>query len=236
MLQASCHKLVFSSSCAIYGLPQEVPIRETAPQNPVNPYGASKAMVERMLCDYRRAYGLDSIALRYFNASGADPDGELGELRDPETHLIPRAMMALQGYIPDFAVFGTDYATPDGTAIRDYVHVSDLADAHVLALRRLLRGAQGGAFNLGTGQGYSVKEVLEAIAAETGKNLNVATASRRQGDPPVLVSDATLSQVELGFVPNVSDLKTIVHTAWCWHCKAHPMRADQSQRQEPIPA
>ena len=131
MLRAGCQKLVFSSSCAIYGEPEELPIRETAPQNPVNPYGASKLMVERMLCDYHRAYGLNSIALRYFNASGADPEGELGELRDPETHLIPRAMMAIQGYIPDFAVFGTDYDTPDGTAIRDYIHVSDLADAHV---------------------------------------------------------------------------------------------------------
>ncbi len=228
MLRAGCQKLVFSSSCAIYGEPQELPLRETAPRNPVNPYGASKLMVERMLCDYQRAYGLNSIALRYFNASGADPEGELGELRDPETHLIPRAMMAIQGYIPDFTVFGTDYDTPDGTAIRDYIHVSDLADAHVLALRRLLGGGRGGAFNLGTGQGYSVKEVLDAVAAETGQSLNVVTASRRHGDPPILVADATLSQVELGFAPDLSDLKTIVHSAWGWHRKAHPKRADQT--------
>ena len=136
--------------------------------------------------------------------------------------------MAIQGYIPDFAVFGTDYDTPDGTAIRDYIHVSDLADAHVLALRRLLGGGQGGAFNLGTGQGYSVKEVLDAVAAETGRTLNVVTASRRDGDPPILVADATLSQVELGFAPNWSDLKTIVHSAWGWHRKAHPKTADQT--------
>ena len=145
MLEAGCRKLVFSSSCAIYGEPAEIPIRETTPYNPVNPYGASKAMVERILCDYRAPMRISAIALRYFNASGADPEGELGELRDPETHLIPRAMMAIQGHIHDFAVFGNDYDTPDGTAIRDYIHVSDLADAHVAALRRLLAGGAGGA-------------------------------------------------------------------------------------------
>jgi UDP-arabinose 4-epimerase len=167
---------------------------------------------------------LKSIALRYFNASGADPDGELGELRDPETHLISRAMMAIQGYILDFAVFGTDYDTPDGTAIRDYIHVSDLADAHVLALRRLLDGGPGGPFNLGTGHGYSVREVLDAVAAETGESLNVVTASRRHGDPPMLVADATLARTELGFAPTLSDLKSIVQTAWGWHRRAHPKR------------
>ena len=185
MLDGGCRKLVFSSSCAVYGEPSEMPIRETSPLNPVNPYGASKMMVERILADYGRAYELQSIALRYFNASGADPDGELGELRDLETRLIPRAMMAIQGHISDFAVFGTDYDTPDGTAIRDYIHVSDLADAHVLALRRLIAGGAGGAFNLGTGQGYSVKQVLDAIAAETGRRLPAArrTAARRSTRP-----------------------------------------------------
>ena len=148
--EAGCHKLVFSSSRAIYGEPEEIPIGESTPQIPVNPYGASKAMVERILSDYQRAHEIGAIALRYFNASGADPAGELGELRDPETHLIPRAMMAIQGHIHDFAVFGSDYPTADGTAIRDYIHVSDLADAHVAAVRRLLAGGDGGAFNLGT--------------------------------------------------------------------------------------
>ena len=180
MLEAGCRKVVFSSSCAIYGEPEEIPITEMTPQNPVNPYGASKAMVERMLFDYQRAQEICVIALRYFNASGADPECELGELRDPETHLIPRAMMAIQGHIHDFAVFGNDYPTPDGTAIRDYIHVSDLADAHVTAVRRLLAGEAGGTFNLGTGCGYSVKQVLDAIAAETGESLSTPTAPRRR--------------------------------------------------------
>jgi UDP-glucose 4-epimerase len=147
----------------------------------------------------------------------------LGELHDPETKLIPRAMMAIQGHITDFAVFGTDYDTPNGTPIRDYIHVSDLADAHVLALRRLMAGGQGGVFNLGTGNGYSVKEVLDAIAAETGTRLIPTKAPRRPGDPPMLVADATRASTELGFAPARSDLKTIVKTAWAWHRRAHPI-------------
>jgi UDP-arabinose 4-epimerase len=223
MLEGGCHKIVFSSSCAIYGEPEELPIRETAPKNPLSPYGASKMMVERILSDYSGAHGLSSIALRYFNAAGANPDGELGEFRDPETHLIPRAMMAIQGHIQDFAVFGTDYDTPDGTAIRDYIHVSDLADAHVASLRRLLGGGLGGAFNLGTGRGYSVQEVLDAIVVETGTSLR-AVGARRQGDPAVLVADATRARVELGFTPTVSDLKSIIKSAWAWHSRAHPKK------------
>jgi UDP-glucose-4-epimerase GalE len=222
MLQAGCRTLVFSSTCAIYGEPTEIPIGETTAQNPVNPYGASKAMVEQILRDYQRVHAIHAIALRYFNASGADSDSELGELRDPETHLIPRAMMAIQGHIREFAVFGTDYPTPDGTAIRDYIHVSDLADAHVAAVRRLLAGKTGGAFNLGTGSGYSVKQVLDAIAAETGERLHISHAPRREGDPPVLVANTSLSHAELDFAPRLSDLKTIVKTAWAWHRRAHP--------------
>jgi len=222
LLETNCRNVVFSSTCATYGEPDELPIYETTQQNPVNPYGASKLMVERILSDYARAYPLKSIALRYFNASGADPEGEIGELRDPETHLIPRAMMAIQGHLSDFAVFGTDYETPDGTAIRDYIHVSDLAEAHVSALRRLLSGEEGGAFNLGTGHGYSVKQVLEAISAETGVRLEAMPAARRAGDPPTLVADASLSKLELGFKPSQSDLKNIVKTAWAWHRRAHP--------------
>ena len=199
MTDAGCRKIVFSSTCAIYGEPATVPIREDTPQDPVNPYGASKAMVERILDDYARAYGLGVVALRYFNACGADPDGEIGELRDPETHLIPRAMMAIQGHIADFAVFGTDYATADGTAVRDYVHVSDLADAHVASVRRLLEGGAGESYNLGTGRGYSVKQVLDAIAAETGEELKVRKGPRRPGDPPLLVADATLARRDLRF-------------------------------------
>ena len=180
----------------------------------MNPYGASKAIVERILDHFARAYGMGVVALRYFNACGADPEGEIGELRDPETHLIARAMMAIQGHISDFAVFGTDYATADGTAIRDYVHVSDLADAHVTSVRRLLGGGVGGNFNLGTGRGYSVKRVLEAIAAATGERLPLKEGARRPGDPPVLVADASLAKRELGFAPQLSDLETVVATAW----------------------
>jgi UDP-glucose-4-epimerase GalE len=230
MLEAGCRKIVFSSSCAIYGQPERIPIDESTPQSPVNPYGASKAMVERILGDYEKAHEIKAIALRYFNASGADPDGELGELRDPETHLIPRAMMAIQGYIQEFAVFGTDYPTSDGTAIRDYIHASDLAEAHVAAVRRLLAGGKGGAFNLGTGRGYSVKQVLDAISTETGESLTVSNAPRRQGDPPVLVADASLSHTELGFAPRLSDLKSIVKTAWAWHRQAHPQLATTKER------
>jgi len=224
MLQAGCRKIVFSSSCAVYGEPDEIPIREQTPKNPVNPYGASKLMVERVLSDYGEAYGLDYIALRYFNACGADPEGEIGELRQPETHLIPRAMMALQGHLSDFRMFGDDYATPDGTPIRDYIHVSDLADAHVASVQRLIQGGPSGAFNLGTGQGYSVKQVSKAISAETGERLEVGKGPRRPGDPAILVADAALASAELGFSPRRSDLKTIIATAWAWHRRAHPKR------------
>ncbi len=222
MANADCHKLVFSSTCAVYGEPTEVPIQEKVLPNPVNPYGASKLMVERILSDFALAYPLKSISLRYFNASGADPKGDVGELRDPETHLIPRAMMSIQGHIADFAVFGTDFETPDGTAVRDYVHVTDLASAHVSALQRLLAGGSGGVFNLGTGLGYSVKQVLDAISAETGVRLEAIFASRREGDPPVLVADAGFAKAELGFEPTLSDLTSIIKTAWAWHRRAHP--------------
>jgi UDP-arabinose 4-epimerase len=235
MTEAGCRHLVFSSTCAIYGEPLALPIRETTPPNPVNPYGASKFMVERILNDYALAYPLQAVALRYFNASGADPEGEVGELRDPETHLIPRAMMAIQGHIADFAVFGTDYETPDGTAIRDYIHVSDLADAHVSALQRLLAGGPGGAFNLGTGHGYSVKQVLDAIAAETGVPLKAVAGARRQGDPPTLLADATLAKTQLGFTPNLSSLASIVKTAWAWHRRAHPKRPIHAVTEEAAP-
>lgn len=224
MRMAGCDALVFSSTCAIYGQPAELPIREEMRPEPINPYGASKLMVERILADFRSAYGLRSTALRYFNACGADPDAEVGELRDPETHLIPRALMALQGHIGDFAVFGSDFLTPDGTAIRDYVHVTDLADAHVAALQQLLAGDAGGVFNLGTGRGYSVKQVLQAIERETGERLPNVMGSRRAGDPAELVADPARARRELGFTPSRSDLETIVRTAWAWHRQAHPKR------------
>src|SRR5262245_31035017 len=169
MRSAGCTRLVFSSTGAVYGNADSQALPENYPCAPINPYGASKWMIERVLADYRTAYAFSSFALRYFNASGADPEGGIGEDREIETHLIPRAMMALQGHVADFAVFGDDYATPDGTAIRDYIHVSDLAAAHVLALKLLLQGHGGGVFNLGTGMGFSVRQILAAIAAETGR-------------------------------------------------------------------
>jgi UDP-arabinose 4-epimerase len=224
MRAAGCDAFVFSSTCAIYGQPAQLPIVEDTRPDPINPYGASKLMVERILTDFRPAYGLRSIALRYFNACGADPDSEIGEMRDPETHLIPRAMMALQGHIADFAVFGSDFETPDGTPIRDYVHVADLADAHVAALRHLLSGGPGGVFNLGTGRGHSVREVLDAIEREAGERLPDVTGPRRAGDPAVLVADPARARSELGFDPRLSDLATIVRTAWAWHCRMHPRR------------
>lgn len=226
--RAGCEKLVFSSTCAVYGQPEEVPIRETTRPEPVNPYGRSKRMVEQILADYRAAYDLRFVALRYFNACGADPDGEIGELRDPETHLVPRALMALQGYIDDFMVFGSDFPTPDGTAIRDYIHVADLADAHVAALRLLLDGHEGGTYNLGTGQGYSVKEVLDAVARETGERLPDVKGPRRPGDPAELVADPARARDSLGFTPRHSDLDTVIRTAWAWHRKAHPRRNDSA--------
>jgi UDP-glucose-4-epimerase GalE len=225
MLDTDTATIVFSSSCAIYGEPDQTPISESCPKQPVNPYGASKLMIERVLIDYGRAYGLQFAALRYFNAAGADQDGEVGELRDPETHLIPRAMMSIQGHLDDFEVFGSDYPTPDGTAVRDYIHVADLADAHVAALRRLQDGKASCAYNLGTGRGYSVRQVLEAIARETGEDLRAPVGLRREGDPAELVAEASLGRSELGWRPLRSDLETIVKTAWAWHRRAHPKKA-----------
>jgi UDP-glucose-4-epimerase GalE len=226
MREAGCHRLVFSSTGAVYGNADSKALPENYACAPINPYGASKWMIERILADYRGAYGLGSFALRYFNASGADAAGGIGELRDPETHLIPRAMMALQGHVPDFAVFGDDYDTPDGTAIRDYIHVTDLAAAHVVALQLLMQGHSGGVFNLGTGAGFSVREILAAIAAETGRAVPHVVKPRRSGDPTYLVADPTASRETLKFKPAHSDLATIIRTAWAWHQTAHPLKGE----------
>jgi UDP-glucose 4-epimerase/UDP-arabinose 4-epimerase len=226
MREAGCGNIIFSSTCAVYGEPAAMPIDEATPTLPVNPYGASKLMAERILADFRPAYGIHSICLRYFNASGADPEQELGELRDPETHLIARAMMALQGHIHDFQVFGSDFDTPDGTAIRDYIHVADLAEAHCVALDHLLQRGLTGVFNLGTGTGYSVKQVLDAVQSAAGRTLPAASGPRQPGDPPRLVADPSLAKRMLGFAASRSDLRNIVETAWAWHLKAHPRRND----------
>jgi UDP-glucose-4-epimerase GalE len=230
MRGAGCNRLVFSSTGAVYGNADSKALPESYACEPINPYGASKWMIERILADYRRAYGLGSFALRYFNASGADASGGIGELRDNETHLIPRAMMALQSHISDFAVFGDDYDTPDGTAIRDYIHVTDLAAAHVSALKLLMQGHAGGACNLGTGAGFSVREILAAIAAETGHEVPHVVKPRRSGDPAYLVADVSAARATLQFRPIHSDLTTIVRTAWAWHQKAHPLKADEPVR------
>jgi UDP-glucose-4-epimerase GalE len=224
MLEHGCTRLVFSSTGAVYGDAGRDPIAEGAAGATVNPYGTSKWMIERILGDYRSAYRLNSFCLRYFNACGADPSGTIGEFRDPETHLIPRAMMALQGHVGDFAIFGDDFDTPDGTAIRDYIHVADLAAAHVLALNALLEGAPGSSYNLGTGSGYSVRQVLTVIERETGLGMPLITKARRAGDPPILVADPSAARLDLGFVPTCSDIATIVKSAWAWHRSAHPKR------------
>ncbi len=222
MLGRGCNRLVFSSTGAVYGNAGRDPIKESAAGCTVNPYGASKWMIEQILGDYRSAYGMNSFCLRYFNACGAEPSGSIGEFRDPETHLIPRAMMALQGHVGDFAIFGDDYATPDGTAIRDYIHVVDLAAAHVRALNALLNGSKGGSYNLGTGSGFSVRQVLTAIERETGLKIPLVPKPRRAGDPPILVADPSAADADLGFVPACSDIATIVKSAWAWHQSAHP--------------
>lgn len=209
-------KIIFSSTCATYGEPSVVPITEEEPQSPINPYGASKLMVERMLQDFGVAHGLRSAALRYFNAAGADPGGETGEDHDPETHLIPLVLDAAAGKRARITVFGNDYDTPDGTCIRDYIHVTDLADAHVLALERLHHRGGFSAYNLGNGAGYSVQEVIDTSRAVTGRQVSVDIGSRRPGDPPRLVGDASRARRELGWEARYADLPTIIETAWRW--------------------
>ena len=216
MVAHGVDKLVFSSTCATYGEPEQVPITEDERQRPINPYGKTKLMVEEMLADFEVAHGLLSARLRYFNAAGASPDGEIGEEHDPETHLIPLALAAAAGKGPELTVFGDDYPTPDGTCIRDYIHVGDLADAHVKALNRLIAGEGSRAYNLGTGSGVSVREILDAIARVTGREVPHRFGPRREGDPPVLVSDAGRAGAELGWRPSLSDIDTIIATAWAW--------------------
>jgi len=215
MAQAGVRRLVFSSTAAVYGNPETVPIPEDAPKAPVNPYGQSKAIVEKILGELDRYGGLRSIALRYFNACGAEPDAGLGEAHDPETHLIPLLFRAIATGDP-IQIFGDDYATPDGTCIRDYIHVSDLATAHLAALDHLMAGGPSGAFNVGTGKGQSVKEVLRAVEEVTGKRVPHKVAPRREGDPPELVADATRLRKTLGWEPKHSEIHEIVRDAWAY--------------------
>ncbi|MDP9519592.1 UDP-glucose 4-epimerase GalE [Pseudomonas putida] len=216
MVNAGISHLVFSSSAAVYGNPQYVPIDEAHVKGPINPYGLSKWMVEQILEDFDRAYGLKSVCLRYFNAAGADPDGQLGERHEPETHLIPLILQAASGRRGAVTVFGRDYDTPDGTCIRDYVHVADLASAHALAVDYLLAGGERTAFNLGNGLGFSVQQVIDTARAVTGRHINALDAPRRAGDPPRLVADASKALQVLGWRPEFASLEQIVRHAWQW--------------------
>lgn len=211
---------IFSSTAAIFGEPQYTPIDETHPQEPINPYGRTKRMVEEVLADYDAAYGLKSVCLRYFNAAGADPEGQLGERHEPETHLIPLVLQAASGRRPYISVFGRDYDTPDGTCIRDYVHIADLCEAHWLALQSLMNGGPSQAYNLGNGNGFSVQEVIDTAEAVTGRKIPVVNAPRRDGDPARLVADATLARKQLGWQPKYADLDTIISHAWKWEMRS----------------
>ena len=219
MREQGVDRIIFSSTAAVYGLPEVVPIPETALEQPINPYGETKLFVERIMRDFGRAYGLNWTALRYFNASGADPEGETGEAHDPETHLIPIILEAIQGKRDRLTVYGTDYDTPDGTCIRDYIHVTDLAHAHVAALERLRHGGESCSYNLGNGSGFSVREVINAAQKVTGKIAPVNYGERREGDPSVLIADARRAMQELSWRPQISSLDEIIKTAWLWHSK-----------------
>lgn len=218
---------ILSSTCASYGIPKAVPISEDTEQKPINPYGKSKLMIEEMLKDYDRAYGLKSVFLRYFNAAGADPEGEIGENHSPESHLIPLVIQAALGQLPHISVFGVDFPTPDGSAIRDYIHVMDLAQAHILALEYLLKGGQTNFMNLGTGSGFSVLEIIKNVELYAKRFIRIRIEPRREGDPPILIADNQKAKNILSWQPRYSDLPTIIETAWKWH---------YCQLNEPVPS
>lgn len=217
MLRHGINKFIFSSTCAVYGEPQELPLTESHQRSPVNPYGNTKAMVETMLEDLAAIDQLQFVSLRYFNAAGADADGDIGESHEPETHLIPLVLNAAAGAIPAIAICGDDYETKDGTGIRDYIHVTDLADAHVRALQRILDGNSSGFYNLGTETGYSVKEIIDAAEKVTKKKIPTSISPRRPGDPPALIANTTKVKQELGWKLKYSDLDSIISSAWNWH-------------------
>jgi UDP-glucose 4-epimerase len=212
-------RFIFSSTAATYGEPQYTPIDERHSQQPINPYGRTKLMVEQALADYDRAYGLKSVCLRYFNAAGADPEGQLGERHDPETHLIPLVLQAASGRRSHISVFGRDYDTPDGTCIRDYIHIQDLCSVHWLALQSLVNGADSQAYNLGNGNGFSVQQIIDMAEQVTGRKIPVMDAARREGDPARLVADSRLARKQLGWQPQYADLATIIEHAWKWEIR-----------------
>jgi UDP-glucose 4-epimerase len=219
MLESEVNNFIFSSSAAVYGEPQEIPIPESHPLNPINPYGYTKFFVEKILQDYERAYGLKFISLRYFNAAGSDPGGRLGEMHEPETHLIPNILLFLLGKKKSLELFGTDFSTEDGTAVRDYIHVTDLAKAHVLALKKLLTSSQSDFINLGANKGYSVLEIIKKTEKITGKKIAYREKPKREGDVPVLLASKEKAEKILGWKLYHSDIETIIETAWNWHQK-----------------
>jgi UDP-glucose 4-epimerase len=225
LVESDVRMLVFSSTCATYGLPETTPILETQPQRPINPYGATKLMVERVLQDVDRAHGIRSVVFRYFNAAGAHPSGAIGEWHVPETHLIPLALQAAAGLRGGVEIYGVDYPTPDGTCIRDYIHVGDLAQAHVLGLRYLRSGNPSEAFNLGNGNGFSVREVIATAERITGRRVATTTAPRRPGDPAMLVGSSARAREVLGWAPKLDSLEAIIDTAWRWHARDGSPRA-----------
>jgi len=226
MLAAGVNKLVFSSTCATYGVPQQVPITEEHIQNPINPYGTTKLTVEKMIKDFDSAYGLKSIIFRYFNAAGAEPSGLLGELHEPEPHLIPLVLFTALGKRESISIFGTDYPTLDGTCVRDYIHVCDLAQAHILGLNYLLEQEQSDIFNLGNGDGFSVREIIQIAEQVSGRNIPVIECSRRKGDPAVLVGSSRKVEKVLGWQPEYADLERVISHAWQWHCQQNYSQVD----------
>lgn len=217
MLQNNVKKIIFSSTAAVYGNPKEVPIKEDHPLQPVNHYGRTKLIFEQMLHMFKETYDLEYISLRYFNAAGADLSGEIGEDHDPETHLIPLVLKTALGQFGYIKIFGTDYDTKDGTCIRDYIHVNDLADAHILTLKKLLKEGKSDIYNLGNGKGFSVKEVIQSAEKVVGKDIPQKVCDRREGDPPVLVADSEKIKKDLGWNPKYTSIEKIIETAWKWH-------------------
>lgn len=232
MTTASVKNIVFSSTCATYGIPTSVPITEDHPQKPINPYGTSKLIVEKMLADFEVAYGLKSVIFRYFNAAGAHPQGLLGEDHNPETHLLPLILLTALGRRKSISVFGTDYPTPDGSCIRDYIHVSDLANAHVLGLEYLLRGEESQVFNLGNGNGFSVKQAIAITEEVTGRSISVEICDRRPGDPPILVGSSEKARKILGWQPQYPNLEEMIAHAWNWHQTRHSNQSVKAKLHE----
>jgi len=226
MLENNVKYFIFSSSCAIYGIPAEIPITENFPLNPVNPYGRSKFMIENILDSYYKAYGLKYVSLRYFNAAGADMEGEIGEWHEPETHLIPRILDTAIRKRKTISIYGTDYNTPDGTCVRDFIHVIDLAEAHILALQYLMTEKECNIFNLGNGDGFSVKETIRIARKITNQKINTQECDKRVGDPPILISSAEKAKKILNWQPKFSDLAKIIESAWNWHIKLQEILRD----------